>query len=166
MLIWIQDQANGLVVGLISGLLVSLICVAIRKLIWRIQIGISQFSGEWEQQIFDSSNDTYEGNAIKIDTYKIKHQKTKYSRKLVINISGIITRDFPIEQKHRKWDFSGYLDGDVLTILYQSSQEVQKSRGCIYVKLFKDFEFRGYYLEEHKDGKIDKTPVIIRKKGI
>ena len=117
-------------------------------------------------EIFDNSNDTYEGKAIKIDTYKVRHQKTKYSGKLVINISGIITRDFPTNQKHRKWDFSGYLEGSVLTILYQSSQEGQKSRGCIYVKLFKDFEFRGYYLEEHEDGKIDKTPVIIRKKGI
>lgn len=31
-------------------------------------------------------------------------------------------------------------------------------------KLYNDFEFRGYYLEEHKDGTIDKTPLIIKKR--
>lgn len=48
-------------------------------------------------------------------------------------------------------------------MLYQA-KEAQKSRGCIYVKLFADFEFRGYYLEEHSDGTIDKTPLIIKRR--
>ncbi len=83
---------------------------------------------------------------------------------MTVNIVGTISRVTPEEQNHRQWDVIGYLEGNVLTMLYQA-KEAQKSRGCIYVKLFADFEFRGYYLEEHSDGTIDKTPLIIKKKG-
>lgn len=164
MINWIQTNLDALIVGIVTGLLVAFIGFATNKFIWIFKISKSKFSGEWEQYIFADDNNTYEGVPIKKDVYKLKHKKISYSGKLVINIEGTIKRDSPSEQNHRKWDFIGYLDGDILTILYQS-QEGQKSRGCIYVRLFKDFEFRGYYLEEHRDGTIDKTPLIIKKRG-
>lgn len=161
MLEWIQSNFNGLIVGIITGFIVSIVCFMLNQLVCIVKIRNSKFSGEWEQLIFN--NNYYEGNPIKRDVYKLKHKKIRYSGKLIINIEGTIIRIFPQDQKHRKWDFIGYLEGEVLTILYQA-QEGQKSRGCIYVKLYNDFEFRGYYLEGHKDGTIDKTPLIIKKR--
>lgn len=50
----------------------------------------------------------------------------------------------------------------MLTLLYRA-YEGQKSRGCIYVKMKSNDDYQGFYLEEHQDGKIDKTPLTIRK---
>ena len=159
---WVQENFNGIIVGLITGFIVSIVCFGLTKAHEIFKIKKSKFSGEWEQQIFDE--DSYEGKPIKTDIYKLKHKKIRYSGRLVVNIEGTIIRKYPIQQEPKKWNFIGYLDGDILTMLYQS-QEGQRSRGCIYVKLYRDFEFRGYYLEEHKDGTIDKTPLIIKKRG-
>lgn len=158
---WLIENWSGILVGLVSSVIFQLIILFISSIINKFKVGISKFSGEWEQLIF--SNNSYEGDPIKKDVYKLKHTKIRYSGELSINMKGSIIRTFPIND-NKKWKFIGYLDGDILTILYQS-EEGQKSRGCIYVKLYKDYEFRGYYLEEHRDGKIDKTPLIIRKRG-
>lgn len=158
---WLQYNFNAILIGIITGLFTIVIGYVFKELWKVIKISKSKFSGEWEQQIFD--NNDYKGQAVKIDVYELKHIKTRYSGKLIINIEGIIKRTYPTEQTHREWDFIGYLDGDILTILYQS-QEGQRSRGCIYAKLFTDFEFRGYYLEEHNSGIIDTVPLIIKKR--
>lgn len=89
----------------------------------------SKYSGKWIQSIYTKAD--FSGTPIKQDIYNIKHKKTNYSGKLIINIEGTISRSYPKIQSHRKWDIIGYLDGDILTILYQA-QEGQKSRGCIY----------------------------------
>lgn len=122
----------------------------------------SAYNGTWEQLIYENNDVNCQGEIIKRDLYEIKHIRSKRTDKLVINMTGTIKRVYPIEQSARIWDFFGYLDGDVLTIMYQS-QEGQKSRGCIYLKLAPDFLFHGYYLEEHIDGTIDKTPLILKK---
>ena len=122
--------------GIIASIVAAIICWLIKKALELIKINKSIYSGIWEQFIYD--NDNYSGKPI--------------------------SRVTPEEQNHRQWDVIWYLEGNVLTMLYQA-KEAQKSRGCIYVKLFADFEFRGYYLEEHSDGTIDKTPLIIKKKG-
>lgn len=54
------------------------------------------------------------------------------------------------------------MSDEILTLLYRA-HEGQKSRGCIYVKMKSNDDFQGFYLEEHEDGKIDKTPLILRK---
>ena len=51
------------------------------------------------------------------------------------------------------------------TCEYARKSSIFQDNQLIYKKLFADFEFRGYYLEEHSDGTIDKTPLIIKKKG-
>lgn len=167
---FVSDIMTGLITGLISGIVTGLIVAIIIHLIkqkyWKIKIGKSLYSGCWVQKIYKNDDDDYSGEPIKIDEYLVDHKKFKYTGKLTINISGTIRRLYPTNQSNRTWDFLGYLDGDVLTILYQS-KEGQKSRGCIYVKLQyhqteKD-DFRGFYLEEHKDGTIDKNPLIICK---
>lgn len=159
---WINANSGGIIAGVISSCIVCLVCFFLKKFINFIKIGQSEFTGTWRQFIYAPDDTDYKGEIVKEDKYEIKHSKLKYAGKLVTNVRGTIQRVSPTDQGHRRWDCIGYLDGEVLTILYQS-MEAQKSRGCIYLRLFKDFEFRGYYLEEHKDGLIDKTPVIIRK---
>ena len=160
MWLWITNNRDGLIVGIITSIIVTFG-------VWFIKNGIqlyvnrsSKYSGKWIQMIYERND--YSGIPVKKDVYNIKHKRIRYAGKLVINVEGRIKRSYPENQNHRKWDVIGYLEGDVLTLLYQS-QEGQKSRGCIYAKLYTDFEFRGFYLEEHKDGRIDKTPVIIKK---
>lgn len=157
---FLQNNIDGIIVGFLTGPVVTGI---ITFIIWAVRLCIvrnSEYSGLWEQLIFPYGDDTYTEIPVKRDFYNMKHKKMKYSGKLIINISGTIQRDYP--KIGRKWDMEGYLDGNVLTIIYQS-QEGQKSRGCIYLTLYKDYEFRGFYLEEHRDGAIDKTPLILRK---
>lgn len=160
MWLWITNNRDGIIVGIITSIIVTFG-------VWLIKNGVqlyvnrsSKYSGKWIQMIYERND--YLGNPIKEDVYNIKHKKIRYGGKMIINVEGTIERSYPESQKHRKWDVIGYLEGDVLTLLYQS-HEGQKSRGCIYVKLYTDFEFRGFYLEEHKDGRIDKTPVVIKK---
>ena len=154
------DKIQEFIVAIISGLIVAGLIASANKIVDWINIKTSKYSGKWWQYIYD--NFEYEGEPIKTDIYHIKHRKAKYTGKLTVNITGTIKRVKPESHNHRKWDIIGYLDGDVLTIIYQS-YEGQKSRGCIYVRLYGDFEFRGFYLEEHKDGTIEKLPLIIKK---
>lgn len=151
----------GIITGIIAGFLVALIGFLIKKLIEIFTISPSDYSGRWQQLIYSNDDTDYSGSPIKVDLYDLTYKKTKNPERLVNNVSGTITRIRP--KQNRKWDFTGYLYGDVLTILYQSAKDTQKSRGCIYVRHKQDNEFRGYYLEEHEDGTIDKTPVIIKK---
>lgn len=39
-----------------------------------------------------------------------------------------------------------------------------KSRGCAFLRHKKDDVYEGYYLEDHDDGIIDKTPIRLIKK--
>lgn len=160
MWLWITDDWNGFIVGIITSGSVTFAAWLIKELVQLCAHKSSKYTGQWMQMIYERND--YSGTPIKQDMYYIKHKKIRYSGKQVINVEGTIERSYPENQKHRKWDVFGYLEGGVLTLLYQS-QEGQKSRGCIYAKLYTDFEFRGFYLEEHKDGRIDKTPVIIKK---
>lgn len=153
----ISSNVESFTVGIFSGIVVTFIIPYIAR---RLKEHSSKFSGYWEQLIYEKGDDNYKGSAIKIDYYKLRHVKLRYSGKLVQNITGEIKRKKP--KIGRKWEIFGYLDGDILTMIYQS-EEGQKSRGCIYVKMQPDYEFQGFYLEEHKDGVIDKTPLIIRK---
>ena len=160
MILGFGNNIDGLIIGVVTSILVSIIGWLVKQGILIMVNKSSKYSGKWIQLIYEHNN--YSGIPIKKDIYCIKHKKIRYSGKLVVNMEGTIERFYPEFQKHRKWDVIGYLQGDVLTLLYQS-QEGQKSRGCIYARLYTDFEFRGFYLEEHKDGRIDKTPVIIKK---
>lgn len=120
----------------------------------------SIYTGWWEQHIYKIGDDNCSGKVVKTDYYLLKHSKNKYSGSLVINIEGIIRRMEP--RTGRAWNVSGYLADEVLTLLYRA-HEGQKSRGCIYVRMKSNDDYQGYYLEEHQDGKVDKTPLIIRK---
>lgn len=162
MITWISNNLSGIIVGIISSGIVMAIGGAVKNYLNSRKIRKSGYTGKWDQFIYAKGDDMYQGEIIKRDQYELKHTKMRYTGKLVTNIHGTIRRVFPLDQTHRRWDCVGYLDDEILTILYQS-MEPQKSRGCIYLRLYKDFEFRGFYLEEHEDSTIDKTPVIIKK---
>lgn len=120
----------------------------------------SPYTGWWKQSIYEIGDDNCEAEPKKIDYYLLKHSKHKHSENLVINIEGTIRRKEP--EEGRTWNVSGYLADDTLTLLYRA-HEGQKSRGCIYAKMQSNDDYQGFYLEEHRDGRIDKTPLIIRK---
>jgi hypothetical protein len=159
---WITANANGIVIGILTGIIVAIIAYCFKNIISYWKSRNSAYNGTWEQLIYENDDVNYQGEIIKRDIYQIKHIRYKHTEKLVVNMTGTIKRVYPIVQNARIWDFFGYLDGDVLTVIYQS-QEGQKSRGCIYLKLVSDLKFQGYYLEEHRDGMIDKTPLILKK---
>lgn len=161
MLEWICANINGILVGIIGSAIFAIITLVIRKSYSSLKSGKSEYTGEWEQFIYEDGDDDCQGDPIKTDKYELIHSKHRRSRNLV-NIHGTIKRILPSTPNDRQWKFIGCLEGDILTILYQAN-EGQKSRGCIYLRLVSDFQFKGYYLEEHKDGTIDKTPLIIRK---
>lgn len=162
---FIVNNYVGIAIGIITGLAATAIFQLINNIRWRIKIGKSRYSGHWVQMIYPKYDLDYACEPEKIDVYTLKHKKFKYTGKLIDNVSGTIQRVYPPEQCKRSWDFFGYLDGGIMTILYQAD-EGQKSRGCIYLKLKYQNgldDFRGYYLEEHDDGTIDKTPVVLFK---
>lgn len=146
--------------GFVTSALVAVGGFLIKYILDRREIRVSPNTGWWEQCIYDIGDDNCEGDIVKKDYYLLKHSKNKYSGKLVINIEGTIRRKEP--NVGRMWNVSGYLSDEVLTLLYRA-YEGMKSRGCIYVKMQGNDDYKGFYLEEHHDGKIDKTPLIIRK---
>lgn len=156
---WIQENLDGIIVGLIPAIILGV--PGFIKKIWNnLKMRHSVYTGWWEQLIYEKGDDACNGQPIKTDYYYLKHVKNKYSGSLVINMEGRIWRKEPVEG--RTWNVCGYLADDILTLLYRAS-EGMKSRGCIYVKMQINDEFKGFYLEEHQDGRIDKTPLIIRK---
>lgn len=146
-------------VGIVTGIIATMIVSGIKLLIYYKKVRKSNLSGEWEQKIYDLTTN----ECMKTDIYNMKFVDYKDSGLLHINVTGTIKRVQPLTQGHRRWQFKGYLEGDVLTILYQSQRGV-KSRGCIYARLVDDFKFEGIYLEEHIDGKIDSTHLVLTKK--
>ena len=146
--------------GFISSGIIAFVTFLIDYLYRNRDIRSSRYTGWWEQYIYETGDDNCEGKVAKIDYYLLKHSKNKYSGDLVINIEGTIRRKKPKEG--RSWNVSGYLADDILTLLYRA-HEGQKSRGCIYAKMKINDDYQGFYLEEHQDGRIDKTPLIIRK---
>lgn len=156
---WIQENINGIIVGLIPGIILGIPhCVS---KVWKhLKMRRSAFTGWWEQLIYDKDDEQCTGTPVKTDYYYLRHVKNKYTGDLVINMEGEIWRRLPYEG--RVWNVCGYLADDVLTLLYRA-REGMKSRGCIYVKMQSNDEFKGFYLEEHEDGKIDKTPLIIKR---
>lgn len=162
MLDWICMNFNGILVGIITTAICGVATLIIGKLFSSLKNRKSEYTGEWEQLIYNNGDDECQGKPIKQDRYELIHSKHRHSGNLVVNVHGTIRRIIPSTSNSRQWKFIGYLNGNVLTILYQA-KEGQRSRGCIYLRLVSDFQFKGYYLEEHKDGTIDKTPLIIRK---
>ena len=163
MINWIRYNGDALIIGIITGLIVAMVlhlCNVLRLIIKNRE---SDLTGEWVQNIYAVNDKKYQGEIVKSDTYKLKHMRIFETDEISININGTIERTFPQNQNDKRWTFIGCYSGNVLTILFQS-KEGQRSRGCIYAKLIGSYEFRGFYLEEHKDGTIDKVPLIIKKR--
>lgn len=144
---------------LIPGLITNLIAMGIgfcgRHLWdWMFSFRKSPFAGDWEGEITNNK-----GAVEKRDFYKIKHNRR------TSELSGTINRIFPNSQTHRKWKMIGKVDGDGYVLFsFWSIVGTHKSRGCAFLKHKEDNVFEGYYLEDHKEGKIDKTPIRLVKK--
>lgn len=116
----------------------------------------SEYSGIWYDEIYDIKNPNV---VVKRDEFNIRHNKKDHT------ITGTISRYFPEEQKHRKWSMNGVIyDRYVIISFWRIGP--QKSNGCIYAKLSDDNIYDGFYLEEHEQGQIDKTPIRLFRKGM
>ena len=133
----------------------------------------SDYTGYGRQRIFLPNDIECKGECIKEDIYNLKHYETNGRQRnrrihgMNVNLHGEIFRVRPKSQQ-REWRFIGYLADEVMTILYEPKSKRKKSRGCIYLKKIRDEStgndfFRGFYLEEHRDGSIDKTPLTLTK---
>lgn len=133
----------------------------------------SPFSGVWGQFIYRKGDDEYGGKVVKRDEYILTHlTQKKYPAHLIINIKGSIFRirdtdPYKIGNREgRKWECIGYCDNNILMFFYKAL-EPDDTKGCVFVKLSRDGEYRGYYIADHTQSddtrQIDKTPVILKK---
>lgn len=140
--------------GVITSLIGGLIGYFFRQLLdWFFLFRKSPYSGTWEDEIMNSNEEIE-----KRDTYQIKHNRRTNE------IKGTISRYQPVDQNHRKWKMVGKIDGNYIIFSFWSEISTHKSHGCVYLKHAEDNVFEGYYLEDHKDGKIDKTHIRLKKK--
>lgn len=142
-----------LLTGIVSGILATVVCFVVGIFFKYIkEYRNSEYSGEWVDEIYNINNLQ---EVIKRDRFQIKHNKKDNT------IKGSIKRYYPEDQKHREWDFNGVIDGRFLILSFWG-KNMQNSNGCVYVKLNNDYEYDGYYLEEH-GSVIDTTPIKLRK---
>lgn len=152
-----QSYIIGFIIGLLSGVAASAVWSFVHECIEdRRHYRKSPLTGEWEDEIwFEKDPFTIE----KRDRFFLRHN-TKTNK-----IEGEIKRYYPSTQNHREWYCSGKVDQSFLLIYFWSKDLTQRSNGSIYAKLqSSDRSYQGYYLEEHKDGTIDKTPIRIYKR--
>ncbi len=148
---------------MVSVILISIICSVIGTVICTVSAKLyydyqkyrkSEYSGVWYDEILDDN-----GNVVKKDEYDIKHDQRTHT------IKGTIKRYYPEGQNHRQWSMNGVIDDRFIIISFWRNGP-QKSNGCIYAKLTEDFVYEGFYLEEHKEGTIDKTPIrLLRERS-
>lgn len=143
-----------IIISIICSVIGTVICTIVGKVFYDWQkYKQSEFSGLWYDEIIDKK-----GEVEKRDEYNIKHNKKTHT------ITGTIKRYYPEEQKHRHWTLNGVIYDRYIIISFWHIGP-QKSNGCIYAKLVDDFIYEGFYLEEHNEGVIDKTPIrLLRKK--
>lgn len=170
----VQQNLIGYIIALLIGILGSFIVTfAYDKMTHYKQskkIGDSKYSGAWIQEIYDVDDKNCEGKPLKIDEYDMMHIRMIADDRLNINVTGTIQRLEPTAG--RKWDFKGYLYDGVLTILYQSVDSADVSRGCIFLRKTREADgleenqmFKGYYLADHRNtGNIEMIPLILRRK--
>lgn len=144
---------------LTQGIIINLICGLVGFFLpkiwdWFFYFRKSPYSGVWEGEIMNNK-----GQVEKRDTYKVKHNRRTNE------LSGYIRRMKPIDQNYRKWKMMGKIDGDgYILFVFSSMVSTHRSRGCAYLRHKEDNVFEGYYLEDHRDGKIDKTQIRLVKK--
>jgi hypothetical protein len=114
----------------------------------------STYTGTWEDEIFENDTRT---TVIKRDSFQLKHNKKDNT------IYGTIKRIEPKNQDYREWNCTGVIDQGYLILSFWSKDSNTKSNGCIYVHHIDDYVYEGYYLEEHRQGKIDVTPINLYK---
>ena len=140
--------------GVLASALVAAFGAVLKKFYeWLRLYRQSPYSGKWEDEIYanDQRNDV-----VKRDTYNIKHNKKDGT------LTGTIRRTQPHNQSNRNWNLRGVINKNHIIIVFWTSDPMKKSNGCIYAKHIGDYEYEGYYLEEH-DSKIDKTPIKLIK---
>ena len=112
----------------------------------------SEYSGIWNDAIYDNNN-----NVVKIDEIKMQHNKR------TDEFVGRITRKMPVDQDYRKWKCKGVFRNNVMLMVFWPEKNLL-SYGVMYLVLDGDFKYKGYYLK-YENGKndIEKVKVTCEK---
>jgi len=136
------------------GILGAIAAVVVSKLweMWQYKKG--DLTGIWEENIYDSSN-----NILKKDRVELKHN---YFTKKVL---GKVKREFPKEEDYKEWEFQGIVRGNMLFILYWSTDLSTNSGsyGTIQLNQINESKLTGFYIRPISKGKNDKVSNSMKK---
>lgn len=141
------------IVGVISGIVASFICWFAKTTYQYFRYyKNSKYRGTWINEIFDENN-----QVIKRDITTIKHnQRTNC-------ITGRVKRDFPYEQRTKKWYCSGVITDNHIIVSFWANDLI-KSDGCVYASFVSDYTYEGYYLKE-TENRICKVKIRLTKEN-
>jgi HAD superfamily phosphoserine phosphatase-like hydrolase len=140
------ELIKGIVIALLAGIIASIV-----KYIFLYKQ--SKYTGQWKSEIYDEK-----GLIVKRDFYYLKHNK------ITKTLKGKGCRYIPSSQAHRRWKLNGILNGEHLIIAF-NADDGQKSDGCVYTKMKKDYVFEGNYLriDNNNENVIKKIGIKITK---
>ncbi len=121
--------------GFLLGILVSVLAALSRWVLNWLADRKRPLSGTWLLCIFDDN-----GNAEKMDKYKIRH--AKYA------VAGKIKRLYPLKkraEKVRRYTFKGYSEGSNLVYAFWPTRQGVASFGTCTLKLKDDDYYEGIY---------------------
>lgn len=117
----------------------------------RRRVRTSDFSGEWENILHAPDN-----SVAKRDTLKV-YQRGPH-------LFGTIKRDTPISEKHREFDFQGYLKADRIVATYWATNDTVNRAGSWHVRQVGDGYYSGLYVTVTPDNKIVAKRLDFRRK--
>ena len=150
-----NDFITGIITGIVGSLIAAGIITLLLKIILSIKSTRSPFNGKWVQEIFKDSDDACEGEFIKRDELEVTANKNGHNTM----IKGIISRQFPLNEKNKKWKFKGSVIGENIFCIFWSIDRPIGSCGCWLQRHKSDNSYQGFYLKyENEVNKICITP--------
>jgi len=155
---------NNLVIGLVIGVIGSLIAAGIIKLVSNLvrttKNKKSPYSGIWETEIFSESDTTCTAEAVKKEALDVIGKIEKN----IIIIKGHIKRDFPHSENKKRWDFRGSIIGETMICVFWSIDRPVGSCGCWVQRHKAGNTYQGFYLKyDNQPHKIRMIPLKTSK---
>lgn len=112
----------------------------------------SDFSGEWENILYSPDN-----VVAKRDTLDVFQKGTE--------LYGVITRDQPTTEAHRRFNFRGQLKADRFVATYWAIDQTINRAGSWHVRLVNDGYYSGLYVTVTPDSRIVAKRLDFRRKN-
>jgi hypothetical protein len=131
----ILAKENTIIFGILSSIIGGFILLVFQGYFTHLISLTNPFSGVWHNEILDDK-----GNVIKRDVIIMKHRRNE--------IFGKIRREYPADQKHRRYHFRGHVRGESMLAIFWSDDLGVNSYGSWHVEHTRDFLYEGYYLSK------------------